>query len=287
MGTTAIMGTLTDWLTDLCTRVLLGVCVACSRARAWLGWTGDRRRCGNRLAVSRVYVFRDDGNHASDTDGNKTETDKTEEDIIEEEDVVEEEDVIEEDTPVQGVHVCDEHHFHELPARFFSPDTWEADAMDATGWGRVRLEVRYTMAGCKYRMVLRPGDVCVFPPPPRRATSMGFPLAVLTAMLEDHDGTTDVDVTTRVLKYAGPNRDFHGTRVRVRDLFPFDDHDDAFLRTPFLKVFDTLARTTKIPYMSEDHVLHAPWGSHANTGSSQMPGLASMNGSVANCSVRG
>ena len=169
----------------------------------------------------------------------------------------------------EGGHVADGHKFHELPARFFDPDTWEDDAKDATGWDRLRVEVRYRVGGNKFRMVLRPGDECVFPPPPR---ARGFPLAVLAASLH---GGVDVDVTRRVLKYQGATRDFHGTHVTVRDMFPFDDHDDNAHRYSALQIVDTLARVRSIPYLSDEGVRP------------QMPGEASMKGSVASASALG
>ena len=116
------------------------------------------------------------------------------------------------------------------------------------------MEVRYRVGGDKFRMVLRPGDVCVFPPPPR---GRGFPLAVLAATLH---GGVEVDVTRRVLKYQGATRDFHGTHVTVRDMFPFDDHDDNAERFSHLQVIDTLARTHRINYMSDESVCPPPFG---------------------------
>ncbi len=179
------------------------------------------------------------------------------------------------------------HRFHELSARFFNPDTWEDDALDATGWDRVRVEVRYRARGQKYRMVLRHGDVCVFPPV-RRPLTM-FPLTVLAASLH---GELDVDVTRRVLKYQGATRDFHGTRVTVRDLFPFDDHDDNAERFEHLRVIDSWARVTAVPYASTRSILWHVREAHATghktgpsaeaqkTAEAQTAGAVSMNGSV-------
>lgn len=174
----------------------------------------------------------------------------------------------------------DEHKFHELPARFFDPETWESDTQDATGWDRVRVEVRYRHGNGKYRMVLRPGDTCVFPPP---AKPRGFHLAVLAASL--HGKSVDFDVTRRVLKYQGANKDFHGTRVTVRDMFPFDDHDDNAVRFSHLRVMDTTARVRTIPYLSNACV--SPAAASAAAAAAQMPGDASMNGSVASASALG
>ena len=204
-------------------------------ASAWLRvrlCTAQRR---NDWAVYRVYAFEDFENTDSSADGDSAPPAHEEHNTSDE-------------------HISNEHKFHELPARFFNPETWEDDARDATGWDRLRLEVRYRVGTQKFRMVLRPGDVCVFPPPPR---ARGFPLTVLAASLH---GSIDVDVTHRVLKYAGFNRDFHGTRVTVRDMFPFDDHDDNAQRYTHMRVIDTLARTHTIPYASEETVAPPPFG---------------------------
>lgn len=222
------------WETVALYAIALWAWLRCAAER-YLGWRPASR---NAVAICRVFVFRDDDPptaKAADDPPTATADDGPPE----------------ADDPPTAVHTIDDRHFHELPARFFDPDTWEADALDATGWGAVRLEVRYRMQGRKFRMVLRPGDTCVFPPRPGKFAN----LCVLAASLRCKTGALDIDVTPRVLKYQGPKRDFHGTRITVRDMFPFDDHDDNATRFSHLKVVDSFARTTEIPYESEDHVL--------------------------------
>lgn len=144
--------------------------------------------------------------------------------------------------------------FHrDLPVKYFDPDTWEATARDLTGWTRFRVEVRYTFRHKKYRMVLRPGDACTFPPYPEpSAPACRLPKGVLSARLQGALGTDiDCDVTSRVLKYQGPRGDFHaglGLKVRLHDMFPFDDQADNTARFTHLRVLDTMARVLDFSY---------------------------------------
>jgi hypothetical protein len=221
---------------------------ACSRARrayraAMLAWcalaawvrvrtagSGDR----HAWTVYRVYVFDEDpGNDANKDPKDAAGTDAND--------------------AAKGLA------FHEIPPRFFDPVEWESNARDATGWEHVKVEVRYRHRGVKYRMVLRPGDECVFPPEP--APGMRMLPCVLSASLRmrtSGDDYMDVDVTRRVLKYQGATRDFHGSTVTVRDLFPFDDHDTNMERFVHLRVVDSLMRVRVISYSSDASVAPPP-----------------------------
>ena len=144
--------------------------------------------------------------------------------------------------------------FHkEIPVRFFSPEAWESDIKELTGWGSPRLEVRYAVRQKKYRMVLRPGDSCHWPPyADPSVPACRVPRGVLSARLQGPPGSNiDADVTARVLKYQGPKGDFHaglGLGVRLWDMLPFDDHGDNALRFTHLRIIDTTARVTDLPY---------------------------------------
>ena len=158
--------------------------------------------------------------------------------------------------------------FHrELSLRTFRPDSWEQDTRALTGWDSFRVEVRYMFRHKKYRMILRPGDACVFPPYPEpSAPACRLPQGVLSARLQGPKGSDiDCDVTARVLKYQGPKGDFHaglGLRVYLKDMFPFDDHSDNAARFSHIRVVDTTARVTDLPYAPNPRMSHA-LGSHA------------------------
>lgn len=69
---------------------------------------------------------------------------------------------------------------------------------------------------------------------------MTGPRGVLVAQLIDVDGNAK-DVTSRVLKYQGPECDFHGglgLRTSVADLFPKDDFEEVCDRHSMLRVYD-------------------------------------------------
>lgn len=151
--------------------------------------------------------------------------------------------------------------FHvDLPVRSFEPSTWEADVRERTRWTAFRVEIRYLFRHKKYRMVLRPGDACVFPPYPEPAApACRVPRGVLSARLQGPKGSSiDCDVTARVLKYQGPKGDFHtglGLRgVRLHDMLPFDDHQDNLARFSHLRIIDTTARIVDLPYAENPRI---------------------------------
>lgn len=153
--------------------------------------------------------------------------------------------------------------YQELAPRYFDADSWEPDARDLTGWARFRVEVRYVFRNKKYRMVLRPGDKCVFPPyQDASAPACRLPRGVLSARLQGALGSDiDCDVTERVMKYQGPRGDFHaglGLTVRLQDMFPFDDHADNAQRFTHLRLMDTTARLTDLPYRTNPAMVLRP-----------------------------
>lgn len=134
--------------------------------------------------------------------------------------------------------------FKDITHMFF-PEMWEEDVDTFLGWKRARIDVRYIHTSkfgkvTKYRMVLRPGDPCVFPP--SLETTPRGPRGVLAARLDPLvPDAMPVDVTGRIIKYAGPARDFHagqGLSVRPLDCFPCDDHDALPERFQALVVID-------------------------------------------------
>lgn len=154
--------------------------------------------------------------------------------------------------------------FHcDMSPTFLSPSTWEQDARDYTSWSKFRVELRYVFRNKRYRMVLRPGDACIFPPYESDASEprCRLPKGVLSARLQGPPGSgIDHDVTSRVLKYQGPRGDFHsglGLRVRLQDMFPFDDHSDNGARFTHLRVLDTMARVHDLSYALNPY-MHIP-----------------------------
>lgn len=133
----------------------------------------------------------------------------------------------------------------------FDPATWEEDAEHLTGWRVDKIDLRYTYTSAfghvsKYRMVLRPGDACIFPPPAdggKRGLGGGHP-GIIHAHLVPCSSAVNakpVNVTERLKKYAGPSKDFHnalGLRVHVADILPLDDWDFVAERFSTLTVVD-------------------------------------------------
>lgn len=171
---------------------------------------------------------------------------------------------------------CEDTGDFQVISHWFDPDGWEEDVDSFLGWKHVRVDVRYVHTSpfgktTKYRMVLRNGDTCTFPPPPPGRTG---PRGVLAARLVP--GVPDaspVDVTTRVIKYAGPARDFHagqGLHVRPLDCFPCDDHDALAERFAALVIVDGAAFREHAFSLIHNHPIMLPGVSPAKPESPSM-----------------
>ena len=137
--------------------------------------------------------------------------------------------------------------------KMFRPEAWEESVRVATGWklARFRADVRYLAHGKKFRLVLRPGDTCTFPPCAQR--HRGGPKGVMAAELCGPEAT--INITPRVLKYQGPLKDFHqglGLRVGVVDMFPFDDPEELDAHFESMRLVDAQARTVDVPLSCAD-----------------------------------
>lgn len=141
----------------------------------------------------------------------------------------------------------DNHDDLEDITSWFVPDAdWKQDIEETFhDWDDWRLELRCTYGTKKCRIVLRADDELVWPPvtiPPSgpHIHTMRAPDGVLSATLvaKPGIGAKSMDITTRVHKYAGFGNDYHGTCVRVRDLFPMDDHDDNVERFLGVRIID-------------------------------------------------
>jgi hypothetical protein len=140
--------------------------------------------------------------------------------------------------------VTREHHDDFMDARsWFVPDTrWDQDVCDMVpdDWDDWKVELRCRYGEHKYRIVLRHGDTLEWPPPePESHVHMvRAPCGLLSATLLANPGSKDVDVTARVQKYAGLKNKYHGTTVKVQDMFPFDDHEENSKRYKGLRIID-------------------------------------------------
>jgi hypothetical protein len=120
------------------------------------------------------------------------------------------------------------------------------------GWDEYRIEIRYAFRGNKYRVVYRRDDGGEFPPP-RDMKMVVAPKINLACLIRRGDGR-DVDVTDRVRKYFGPDRDFHSKGVKIQDMFPFDDHDDNAERFEALGVWLSSGKYMQFEYEKNDVV---------------------------------
>lgn len=170
----------------------------------------------------------------------------------------------------------DTNEFFTISSRVFDPRSWDACLPEDDGDEDVeeeeedeedepttnpswRVEVRYvhtTKFGrpTKYRMVLRQGDVCTFPPKPpglgRAQTGRAMVLGVVHADLVPRDDTdaTHIDITDRIKKYMGPGKDFHGLDIRPLDVFPYDDPEILVQRFAGIRLVTMTYTSIFVPF---------------------------------------
>lgn len=166
--------------------------------------------------------------------------------------------------------------FQDIPVKEFSPGTWEDDVRARTEWSTFHVELRYVYMDKKYRIVLCHGDdaVAKLSQPARHVVDRGgggrarmrMPRGVLSARLivrndlED-EKATDIDITSRVKKYSGPRGDFSDSPVRVRDLFPFDDHESNAERYAGVRIIDAWGKASFFSYIDNDVISLATYSS--------------------------
>jgi hypothetical protein len=134
----------------------------------------------------------------------------------------------------------------DITSWFVPDEDWKNDIEETfLDWDDWRLELRCVYGAKKCRIVLRADDELTWPPATIPASgphihAMRAPDGVLSATLVPKPGigAKSMDVTARVHKYAGFGNDYHGTCVRVRDLFPMDDHDDNVERFIGVRIID-------------------------------------------------
>lgn len=143
--------------------------------------------------------------------------------------------------------------FHEIfPAKRCDLESIRAKL----DWEKYRIEMRYTFHGKKYRAIYRHDDEETFPPK-RGMTLVVAPKMTAACLIRRADGK-QIDVTDRIRKYLGPDRDFHSKKrlyVRVQDMFPFDDHDDNSERFEALGLWFSTGKYMEFKYEDNDVVV--------------------------------
>lgn len=91
-----------------------------------------------------------------------------------------------------------------------------------------KIEIRYVVNGKKYRAVIRDSDNVKFPIRKELGIPVNFKITHAYVYTQD---SVQIDVTERVLKYAGQNLDFNrhaNCALYAKDIFPFDNAGDFF-----------------------------------------------------------
>lgn len=161
-------------------------------------------------------------------------------------------------SPPRGAHAYKIYAFNETNSGNFH-EVFSAKRNDLDnirrklGWNKYKIEIRYTFHGHKYRAVYRHDDECGFPLP--RGMKLVIAPKIKSACLIRRADGKQFDVTERVRKYMGPDRDFHsksGLYVRVQDMFPFDDHDDNAERFEAVGVWLSTGKYLEFGYAEND-----------------------------------
>lgn len=105
-----------------------------------------------------------------------------------------------------------------------------------------RLEIRYVLDGKKFRAIAtrQKNPKIVVGGRPRAPKVLAVELVPRSGLSED--------VTARFLKYAGPAGDFHGTPVRVSDVFPNRDVEAMEEVGYSLAVTDRMMNERVVPF---------------------------------------
>jgi hypothetical protein len=103
------------------------------------------------------------------------------------------------------------------------------------------LRVSYWYGGRKYKLISKNMD---FKWPPR-APSMTFTMPLASAYLCDADDKVQRDVTEKIRRYSGPNGDFHGERVPIRDMLYYDD-DTLRELYPYITIKNLIGQTKTV-----------------------------------------
>lgn len=101
-----------------------------------------------------------------------------------------------------------------------------------------RVEVRYAIDGARYRAVTYNADVpapsLVIRRSPSILASREYPLAATLGVGPDDDQS--IDATAHVQKFAGPGRDWHHNKPKMKHLFVGDDPETKAIWYPYLHV---------------------------------------------------
>jgi hypothetical protein len=126
-----------------------------------------------------------------------------------------------------------------------------------------KIEIRYTLNGRKYRIVLRGHQRVQIPVrkqfrSERTANVISSMLMTKVSHADEVSGSGSGighDVTDRLSKYLGPNVDFHGTPVHVHDIVPFDDHEYDAERFSALRVHLCDGRYVDFDYEKNERIV--------------------------------
>jgi hypothetical protein len=107
---------------------------------------------------------------------------------------------------------------------------------------KLLVRVKYWYHGRKYTFMT--DDINYTFPPRKDVTGrMTFAMPIAHAFLLDQDDKPVRDVTTKIVRVAGPKYDFHNQRVAIRDVLFFDE-DVLKLDFPKIKVTNALGQSS-------------------------------------------
>jgi hypothetical protein len=82
------------------------------------------------------------------------------------------------------------------------------------------LRMKYWYNGTVYKLITENMKFCL---PDDLKSGFSFSIPLGEAWLVDHDDKPVRDITKKVKRYAGPKNDFHGEKVRIRDMLYYTE----------------------------------------------------------------
>ena len=104
------------------------------------------------------------------------------------------------------------------------------------------VRMKYWYNGKLYKLITENMKFCL---PDDLSDGFSFSIPLGSAHLVDHDDKPVKDITEKVKRYAGPKNDFHGERVRIRDMLYYTD-ETLMKEYPAIRLTNALGMAKKV-----------------------------------------
>ena len=104
------------------------------------------------------------------------------------------------------------------------------------------LRVKYWYNGSMYKLITENVKFCL---PDDIKTGFSFSVPLGEVWLVDHDDKPVKDITKKVKRYAGPKNDFHGEKVRIRDMLYYTE-ETLEKDYPYIRLTNVLGMVKRV-----------------------------------------